>query len=171
MWYRLVPFAIAVGIFILDRLTKDAIKSHVTGWETVRIIPGFFNIVHAENPGVAFGFLAESASAWRNVFLIGLSVTVLVFISALLWKGRGVENWLLRVGLALVLGGALGNLYDRVVHGTVTDFVEVYAGQHYFPAFNVADSAISVGACLLLLDMWRGRNRKLEHVPQADIHR
>jgi signal peptidase II len=171
MGYRIVPFTIALGIFILDRLTKDVIKTHVTAWETLRVIPGFFNIVHAENPGVAFGFLAESTSAWRNVFLIGLSVTVLVFISALLWKGRGPENWLLRVGLALVLGGALGNLYDRVVHGTVTDFVEVYAGQHYFPAFNVADSAISVGAALLLLDMWRGRNRKLEHAAEADIHR
>lgn len=171
MPYRSIPFVVALGVFILDRITKDVIKAHVTAWETLRVIPGFFNIVHAENPGVAFGFLADSSSAWRNVFLIGLSVTVLVFISTLLWKGRGPENWILRVGLALVLGGALGNLYDRVVHGTVTDFVEVYAGQHYFPAFNVADSAISVGAGLLLLDMWRGRNRKLEHAAEADIHR
>lgn len=171
MPYRIVPFAVALGVFILDRITKNIVKTHVTAWETLRIIPGFFNIVHAENPGVAFGLLADSPSAWRNVFLIGLSVTVLVFISTLLWRGRGPENWLLRVGLALVLGGALGNLYDRVVNGTVTDFVEVYAGQHYFPAFNVADSAISVGAALLLLDMWRARSKKLEHAAEADLHR
>jgi signal peptidase II len=66
----------------------------------------------------------------------------------------------LRMGLAFVMGGALGNLYDRIVHGTVTDFVEVHMAEHYFPAFNVADSAISVGACLLLLDMWVSRERK-----------
>ena len=171
MPYRIVPFAIALGIFILDRITKNLIKVHVSAWETFRVIPGFFNIVHAENPGVAFGLFADSSSAWRNVFLIGLSVTVLVFISALLWRGRGAESWVLRVGLALVLGGALGNLYDRIVHGTVTDFVEVYASQHYFPAFNVADSAISVGAALLLLDMWLSRSKKLEHAAEASPHR
>ncbi|MGI8743846.1 MAG: signal peptidase II [Bryobacteraceae bacterium] len=162
MPYRIIPFAIAFGIFVLDRITKDIIKTHVTAWETLRVVPGFFNIVHAENPGVAFGLLAESTSAWRNIFLIGLSLTVLVFITTLLWRGRGPENWLLRVGLALVLGGALGNLFDRVVNGTVTDFVEVYTGQHFFPAFNVADSAITIGAGLLLLDMWRGRSKKME---------
>ena len=112
--------------------------------------------------------LAESSGAWRNVFLIGLSLTVLIFITALLWKARAPESWVLRVGLALVLGGAFGNLYDRVSNGTVTDFAEVYAGQHYFPAFNVADSAISIGAALLLLDMWRGRNRKL--APQMNVN-
>jgi len=154
---RIIPFAIALAIFVLDRISKNIIKAHVTAWETLRVVPGFFNIVHAENPGVAFGFLAESSSAWRNVFLIGLSLTVLIFITTMLWRGRGLENWPLRAGLALVLGGALGNLFDRIVTGTVTDFVEVYAGQHFFPAFNVADSAISIGAGLLLLDMWRGR--------------
>lgn len=168
MPYRLIPFAIAFSIFVFDRITKNIIKTHVTPWETLRVVPGFFNIVHAENPGVAFGLLADSTSAWRNVFLIGLSVTVLVFIMTLLWRGRGPENWLLRIGLALVLGGALGNLFDRVVNGTVTDFVEVYSGRHFFPAFNVADSAISIGAALLLLDMWRGRNKKLE--PQMNAN-
>lgn len=166
MNYRTGPFAIAFGIFVLDRITKLIIQTHVTALETLRVIPGFFNIVHAENPGVAFGFLAESESAWRNVFLIALSATVLIFITTLLWKARGTESWLLRVGLALVLGGASGNLYDRVSTGTVTDFVEVYAGQHFFPAFNVADSAISIGAALLLLDMWRGR-RALRGQEQA----
>ena len=134
--------------------------------ETLRVIPGFFNIVHAENPGVAFGFLAEGDSIWRNFFLIGLSATVLIFITVLLWKARGTETWLLRIGLALILGGASGNLCDRVLTGTVTDFAEVYAGQHFFPAFNVADSGISIGAALLLLDMWRGRGAKTKLEPQ-----
>jgi signal peptidase II len=165
MYRRTAPFAIAAGVFVLDRLSKSVIKAHVGAWDTLKVIPGCFNIVHAENPGVAFGLLADSSGIWRNIFLVGLSVTVLVFITMLLWKparSGGVESILVRIGLALVLGGAIGNLFDRVVNGTVTDFVEVYAGSHYFPAFNVADSAISVGAGLLLLDMWRNRSRKLE---------
>lgn len=165
MHYRAVPFAIAFAILVLDRVTKLIIQTHVTAMDTVRVIPGFFNIVHAENPGAAFGFLADSGSPWRNVFLIGLSATVLIFITTLLWKAQGTESRLLRVGLALVLGGAAGNLYDRLAAGTVTDFVEVYAGQHFFPAFNVADSAISIGAALLLLDMWRGRSVKTKLEP------
>ena len=162
---RFIPFLIATAVFGLDRITKGIIKEHLSAWDTLTVIPRFFNIVHAENPGVAFGFLADVSGAWRNIVLIGLSVVVLVFISTLLWRpwqSSIAQSWLVRVGLALVLGGALGNLYDRVANGTVTDFVEVYAGNHYFPAFNVADSSITVGAGLLLLDMWRSRERKRE---------
>jgi signal peptidase II len=168
---RLFPFSIAAAVFLLDRLTKSMIKAHVDAQQTVSVIPGCFNIVHAENPGVAFGLLAEATGAWRNIFLIGLSASVLVFISVLLWKPvkAAAPDLLLRIGLACILGGAFGNLYDRVVNGTVTDFVEVYAGTHYFPAFNVADSGISVGAGLLLLDMWRGRGKKIQpRVPSEE---
>ena len=160
---RLLPFLIAASVLALDQLTKWLIKTHVTAWDTLTVIPRFFNIVHAENPGVAFGLLADAPGAWRDTILIGLSAAVLLFISTILLRPvqSGVaRNWLVRTGLALVLGGALGNLFDRIVNGTVTDFVEVYAGTHYFPAFNVADSAITVGAGLLLLDMWLGRERK-----------
>jgi signal peptidase II len=160
---RAIPFAIAAVVVLLDRITKWLIKTHVGALDTHHVIPGFFNIVHAENPGVAFGFLADSTGVWRTIFLIGLSSTVMVFIIAMLWKpARGSHENVLRTGLALVLGGAFGNLFDRVVTGTVTDFLEVYTGDHYFPAFNVADSAITIGACLMLLDMWINRNRKLE---------
>ena len=163
---RIIPFLVAAAVFGLDRITKGMIKAHLSAWDTLTVIPKFFNIVHAENPGVAFGFLAEATGAWRNILLIGLSLAVLVFISTLLWRPQNgiAQSWMVRIGLALVLGGALGNLYDRVVHGTVTDFVEVYAGNHYFPAFNVADSSITIGAALLLLDMWRSRERKRETV-------
>jgi len=160
---RLIPFLIAACVLGLDRVTKWLIKAHVTAWDTLTVIPKFFNIVHAENPGVAFGLLADASSAWRDTILIALATGVLLFISTILLRPAQAglaRNWMVRIGLALVLGGALGNLYDRVVNGTVTDFVEVYAGTHYFPAFNVADSSISVGAGLLLLDMWRSRERK-----------
>jgi len=139
---------------------------HFSPSDTLTVIPGFFNIVHTENPGIAFGMLASAPSFWRDLFLIGFSVSVLAFISVLLLRPErtALHSWLLKLGLAFILGGALGNLYDRIVNKTVTDFIEVHAeisgSAYYFPAFNVADSAITVGACLLLLDMWRTRERK-----------
>lgn len=160
---RTLPFSIAAVVFLLDRLTKSWVRGRVGAFDIHRVIPGFFNIVHTENPGAAFSLLADASGAWRSVFLIGLSATVAVFIAVMLW--RGAEAGLVRAGLALVLGGALGNLFDRVVSGTVTDFLELYYGTYYFPAFNVADSAISIGAGLLLIDMIRGRSKKLE--PQS----
>jgi signal peptidase II len=162
MGQRLAPFAIAIAVFLLDRATKWIIKTHLSLWDTLTVVPGSINMVHTENPGIAFGLLANSPSGWRDVLLIGFSIAVLVGISTILLRaGRNAHSQFLRTGLALVLGGALGNLYDRIVNGTVTDFLELHAGQSYFfPAFNVADSAITTGACLLLLDMWRSRERK-----------
>jgi signal peptidase II len=167
---RLFPFALAAGVAVLDRITKWIIKSNISIWDRPReVIPGLFNIVHTENPGIAFGLLADVTGAWRNVVLIGFSIGVLVLITVALARGErgGVQSRFLRAGLGLVLGGAFGNLYDRIVNGMVTDFVEVHAGRHYFPAFNVADSAITVGAGLLLLDMWLSRERKSQ---TADAH-
>ena len=165
---RLVPFAIAAAVFALDRVTKWFIKAHFSAVDTLVVIPKFFNIVHTENPGIAFGLLAEASGVWRDLLLIGFSVAVLVAISVILLRDQGaaVHSWLLRTGLALILGGAFGNLYDRIVNRTVTDFIEVHVeisgSGYYFPAFNVADSAITIGAGLLLLDMWRSRESKNE---------
>ncbi len=156
---RMPPFAVAAAILVLDQITKGLIKAHVPVWQTLIVIPGFLNIVHAENPGMAFSLLADASGLWRTVLLIGLSFVVAGFITVLLLRGGPTQHWLVRYGLSLVLGGALGNLFDRAVHGTVTDFVEIYVGTHFFPAFNVADSAISVGAVLLILDMWRAREK------------
>ena len=159
MGKRVLPFAAAILVFVLDRITKNLIKADLSLWDSHTIIPGLFNIVHTENPGMAFGMLANLVSPWRNLILIGFSLLVLAIISAVLLRMGGTDP-LVRMGLALVMGGALGNLFDRIVHGTVTDFVELHVGDHYFPAFNVADSAITVGACLLLLDMWYSKERK-----------
>ncbi|HYL78766.1 MAG TPA: signal peptidase II [Bryobacteraceae bacterium] len=168
---RLFPFAIAAGVVLLDRISKWLIKASISVWDPPRVvIPGFFNIVHTENPGIAFGLLADQSSPWRSVLLIGFSVIVLVVISVVLLKPTdSAHSRLLRGGLAVVLGGAFGNLYDRIVHGTVTDFIELHAGTtYYFPDFNIADTAITLGACLLLLDMWHSRERKslTAEVPQ-----
>ena len=165
---RLMPFFISLGVFVLDRLTKHLIRSGVSVWENIKVIPGFFYIVHAENPGAAFGFLSESTSPLRTVLLIGLSTVVMFFICGLLWNparaGLG-DSWMSRCGLAFILGGAGGNLYDRAFTGTVTDFLEFYLGSYVFPAFNVADSAITVGAGLLLIEMWRSRGRHPQPQP------
>src|SRR5581483_6676201 len=172
---RVFPFVIALIVFAFDQLTKAMINNWLAPWDTIHIIPGFFNIVHAENRGIAFGFLSASTGAWRGLLLVGASTAVLIYVSAILWRGRTRENAMLTFALALVLGGALGNLYDRLIRGTVTDFVEVYAGAHYFPAFNVADSAISVGGALLVMDMFRTRSRNTglntDDVSQAHLHR
>jgi signal peptidase II len=168
---RLVPFLIAAAIVVLDRFTKGIIKAHISVFDSITVIPGLLNIVHTENPGIAFGMLANAPGAWRSVLLIGFSVAVLIAISTVLLRSALQLNAWIRIALGFILGGAFGNLYDRIVNGTVTDFVEAHAGQHYFPAFNVADSAITVGACLLLLDMWWARERKVTHVSEANINR
>jgi signal peptidase II len=171
MKYRLSPFLIAAAVFLLDRITKIIIKAELSTFDTVRIIPGFFNIVHTENAGVAFGLFADSAGPLRAVILIGLSAAVLALVTTVLLKPLKAgehANWLMRIALSLVLGGALGNLYDRIVHGTVTDFVEVYADTHYFPAFNVADSCITIGAVLLIIDMLRTRDSRHQAANASD---
>jgi len=160
MRHRLFPFLIAAIVVVLDRVSKNIIRAHLSPVDSLTVIPGFFNIVHTENPGIAFGMLSNATGAWRDVLLIGFSAAVLIAISTVLLRPASQLNAWLRVALGFILGGAFGNLYDRIVNGTVTDFVEAHAGQYYFPAFNVADSAITVGACLLLLDMWRARERQ-----------
>ena len=171
MRHRLVPFLIGAVVVVLDRFTKGLIKTHFSAYDSVTVIPGLFNIVHTENPGIAFGMLANASGPWRDILLIGFSAIVLIAISAMLLRPSTQRDSLLRTAFAFILGGAFGNLYDRIVNGTVTDFVEVHAGQHYFPAFNVADSAITVGACLLLLDMWWAKERRVSHVPEVNIDR
>jgi len=155
MTRRALAYSISAGVFVLDRITKLAIDRLVPLWESREVIPGFFNIVHTENAAAAFSLFASVPPGWRRLFLIGSSSTAAVLLSVLLWRdgARAVGSRMVSVGLALILGGAVGNLYDRVIPGTVTDFLELYLGSFRWPAFNVADSAISVGAGLVLLDL------------------
>ena len=168
MTSRLVPIAIALPVFILDRITKVWIENSVSAYDSFNVIPGFFDIVHTKNRGAAFGMFADSDSPLRTFLLIGVSVAVLIFITVALLrpsKAGAAASTLTQYGLSLVMGGALGNIYDRIVHGMVTDFLEFYLGDYRFAAFNVADSAITVGAGLLILDMLRTRNQN--NVPEA----
>src|SRR6202022_2208676 len=121
------------------------------GWRR-EIVHNFIYLVNSRNPGIAFGVLADSSSPWTRVFLIGGSVIV---IGALAWLfAAGHSGGLMTAaGLALLLGGAAGNVTDRIFHGAVTDFFEVWLGSYHWPAFNVADSAIAIGAALIILDV------------------
>ena len=140
--------AIAAAVIVLDQVTKAMIVAAFRLGDARTLNP-FFDIVRAHNRGAAFSFLND-ASGWQRWFFVVLGIAAAGFIVWLLRRhgGQRMFGW----ALALILGGALGNVIDRLVHGHVIDFVQVHWNQHYFPAFNVADSAITVGAALLILD-------------------
>ncbi|MGB8337668.1 MAG: signal peptidase II [Burkholderiales bacterium] len=138
-------------VIVLDQITKQAIEKHFAFGESLTIT-SFFNLVLAYNQGAAFSFLAD-AGGWQKWFFIFISVAASVLITYLLRK-HAQEKWFC-LALALILGGALGNLIDRILYGHVIDFVQVHGAGYYFPAFNVADSAISIGAALLILHSFK----------------
>jgi signal peptidase II len=156
---RVRSIAIIASIVALDRVTKLYIQRNFTPFDTKPVIPGFFNIVHAENPGAAFGFLSESHSEYRAILLVGVSLAVMAIIGSMLFRPSVKKSPLLEIALALVFGGAAGNMYDRLFRGTVTDFLQFFFGSYEFPSFNAADSAIFVGACFLLIDLWKNRGK------------
>jgi signal peptidase II len=168
---RLEAAVIIFAVVLIDRITKMYIRASFSAWDVTPVIPRFFNIVHTENPGAAFGMLADSNSQWRVVFLVGISLVVMLVIGVMLWRPpqrSGLHDTpLLRIGLALVFGGALGNVWDRLFAGTVTDFLQFFFGSYEFPAFNAADSAITIGAALLVIDLWRTRHVQLQESPET----
>jgi signal peptidase II len=146
---------IAAMVVLLDRATKLWIVSHIKPGHAIVIVPKVFRLTHVLNTGAAFSMFEGSTSPTlvRNL-LIGFSIVAVVVVLSLLWKiGRSIT--LTSVALALILGGAVGNLYDRIRLAYVVDFLEVHIVHYHWPDFNVADSAIVVGACLLLLEMLR----------------
>jgi signal peptidase II len=152
---RWLMMVIAALVVLLDRITKLWIVSHIQSGHAMVIIPRVFRLTHVVNTGAAFSMFEGSASQTlvRNL-LIGFSIVAVVVVLVLIGKmGRSIS--LTSLALALILGGALGNLYDRVRFSYVVDFLEVHIVHYHWPDFNVADSAIVVGACLLLLEMLR----------------
>jgi signal peptidase II len=143
---------IALLVVVLDRVSKLAVAKHIELQDSISVIPGFFRITHVENRGAAFGLFADSPSEWKIAMLVLFSVVALVVVVTLLWRSSHSMT-ATGVGLSLILGGAVGNLWDRLFHGRVVDFLLFYIGQYQWPAFNVADSAIVVGAALLVLEI------------------
>ena len=156
---RLRAGMLIAGVVALDRATKLYVRAYVSPVDVYPVIPRFFNIVHTENPGAAFGMFSDSPTEWRGILLVGISAAVMAILGVMLWRMAAAQSQVMSTGLALVFGGALGNLVDRLFRGTVTDFLQLFFGSYEFPSFNAADSAISVGAVLLLIDLWRTRNQ------------
>src|SRR5437660_10970391 len=149
---RKYHFLIAFFVLLLDRLAKLTIEKTILLHDSISILPGFFRLNHVENRGAAFVLFADSPSEWKIAMLVLFSLVALVIVSALLWKNSHSMTST-GVGLALILGGALGNLWDRLVNGHVVYFLLLYVGQYQWPAFNVADSAIVIGAGLLVFEI------------------
>jgi signal peptidase II len=148
--WRWLP--LSAGVIAADQLVKAWIVHHFALFERVHVLP-VLDIILTYNRGAAFSFLSDAAGWQRWLFVI---LALAVSLTLIIWMGRlrARAQALLACGLALIVGGALGNMIDRIVSGRVVDFIHVHWRQHYFPAFNIADSAITVGAVILLIDAW-----------------
>jgi signal peptidase II len=160
---RWKAYGAAALVFAADRLSKWLIETRVSFDDIYTVIPGLFDIVHSQNRGVAFGLFNDSTSEWRTLLLVAAAVAAVVMVTVMLWSAHNLERRTLW-GLAMVLGGATGNVFDRIVWGHVTDFLSVYIGRYQWPTFNVADSAIVIGSGLLMLDLLR-QKRQPANVP------
>lgn len=154
--WRWLP--LAVFMIVADQLTKAWIEARFELYQSWPVLP-VLDITRLHNPGAAFSFLAD-AGGWQRWFFTGLAFAVSAAIVYWLRRIDAAQQRALAAGLALIVGGALGNVIDRLQHGFVIDFVHVHWGRAYFPAFNLADSAITVGAALLLLDAWQEWRRE-----------
>ena len=141
---------LATVVVVLDQLTKWMIVKWVPLYDKIPV-NGFINITHQRNTGAAFSFMAD-AGGWQRWFFIALAIAVSAYITWWLWRIKAESHVILSAGLALVLGGALGNVIDRMVLGSVVDFIQVLIAGWPFPSFNIADSAITVGAVFLIID-------------------
>jgi signal peptidase II len=161
---RAAHFCLALLIVLIDRWTKRLVATRIALYTHIQIIPGFFRLTHTENTGAAFSLFADSPAHWKTALLIGFSVVAMVIVSVLLWKQRQALT-MTGIALSLILGGAAGNLWDRVLSGRVVDFLLFYVGRYQWPVFNMADSTIVVGAGLLVVEILFSSPKGLAHEP------
>ena len=149
---RRLEIWLPIVIVALDQLTKAVVREALPLHTSVTVIPGFIDFTHVRNTGAAFGILNAADFRFKSAVIVVIAVSALVGVG---WYSAGLarDQLLARIGLALIIGGAAGNLIDRVFVGSVVDFVDVYWRSYHFWAFNVADSAITVGAGIMILDM------------------
>ena len=152
----IIFLTIVVPVIVLDQWTKCYVDSIMSIHDSFPVIKGFFNITYVRNPGAAFGFLAGASSTLRSTFFISVTAIAILLILYFIAKNRKA-GLLLISSLSLILSGAVGNLIDRLRFGAVIDFLDVYLGSYHWPAFNIADSAITIGAILLVLEMLKKR--------------
>lgn len=153
-------FVIVVLVIVSDQLTKLWIVNNFKLYDVREVIPGFFNIIYVVNTGAAFSMFADVDSPWRHYFFVIIGLVAIVGLSYFTYTLRK-EHSLFAIGLGLIAGGAIGNLIDRLYYGHVVDFLDVYVKGYHWPAFNVADSAICVGAVLyLVMTLLQARQEK-----------
>ncbi|HBH86123.1 MAG TPA: signal peptidase II [Syntrophaceae bacterium] len=161
----IIFFATFALMVLLDFVTKAYISSTMLLHESFPVIEGFFNITYVRNPGAAFSILADAPAAFRSIFFIAVTSVAILCILYYVIKDTS-EDLLMTFGLSLIMSGAVGNLIDRVRLGEVVDFIDVYIGSYHWPAFNVADSAITVGAFLLILEIFRANKKNTGSIPK-----
>ena len=162
-------FIIMVLVIVGDQLTKLWVLDNFALYDSRVIIPGFFNLTFLRNSGAAFGMLSGMPLLWRQIFFISIVVVALVAL-VLMQRRMGKENSWYTICFALIGGGAVGNVVDRVLYGSVVDFLDVYIGKYHWPAFNVADSGITVGVTIfLLLQIFEGEEKKDEKLKSSDL--
>ncbi|MBI3079096.1 MAG: signal peptidase II [Deltaproteobacteria bacterium] len=147
---------VALGVLLLDQLSKLLIQTQIPLHTRIPVIPGLLDLTHIRNPGAAFGLFASFPEGWRTPALIAISLAALVVI-VLFVRSLAPDRRLLLIALGLIMGGAAGNLLDRLRFGAVVDFIDAYWRTYHWPAFNVADSAVTGGVIAILLDLWVGR--------------
>jgi signal peptidase II len=148
---RVIHLVIALIVILLDRWSKRAVAARIALYAHIQVIPKFFQLTHTENTGAAFSLFADSPAHWKTAMLIGFSIVAMAIVLVLLWRQQSLT--ITGVALSLILGGAAGNLWDRVLHGRVVDFLLFYVKQYQWPVFNLADSSIVIGACLLVMEI------------------
>jgi signal peptidase II len=148
---------IALGVVFLDRWSKRLVARRISMYSHIQIIPGFFRLTHTENTGAAFSLFADSTNPWKTGLLIAFSVIALLVVLVMLWKNNHAHV-VTGIALSLIMGGALGNLWDRATSGRVVDFLLFYVKRYQWPVFNLADSAIVVGAGLLVVEILFARS-------------
>ncbi len=141
-------------LIILDQYTKMWVNAHIPKHRYIMVIDNFFAITHIRNPGVAFGLFAEGPSELKTYLFIGFSVIAIVAI-LIFFHQTPQENKIVRVALILIFSGAIGNLIDRVLYQEVIDFLDFFYGSYHWPAFNIADSCITIGVLLMFMDLIR----------------
>lgn len=148
---------LALVVLVVDLSVKQWIMDNFQLYETRELIP-FFNLHYAHNPGAAFSFLAGE-NGWQRWFFAGIAIGIAVVLLVMMYRAR-VSQKLNNIAYALIIGGALGNLFDRMVHGFVVDMIDFYVGNWHFPTFNIADTGICVGAALIVLEGFLGSSNK-----------
>ena len=150
---------LAVIVVVLDQATKWLAASSLPIWTGKVVIPGFFNLVHVLNRGAAWGFLDSEDIHWQRPLFIGVALLALVFIGYMLKTTEESDRWMIW-GLGFIAGGAVGNLIDRVNTGAVIDFLDFYVGDFHWPAFNIADCALTVGAGCIIISVLRNQRNE-----------